>query len=85
MSEFNRDQERLRQAILDELEANGGDLLTSQLRDSLFAEHAPPKTKERSFHRHLLRIAEKMERKGDIKTKREHTSSSRPELRWVKQ
>lgn len=84
MSEFNRDQERLRQAILDEIEANGGSALTSQLRETLYGPHASEDTKKRSFHRQLLRLAEKMEEAGDIRTEREKTKSSKKELRWYK-
>lgn len=82
MTEFNPNQERLRQAILDELEERGGDALTSELRNALYPEHSNEKQMKQSFKRYLLRIGEKMDENEDIETTEEHTTSSRKELRW---
>lgn len=84
MTDFNPGQERLRQAVLNELEECGGDALTSQLRDALYPEYEGEYDKKPSFKRYLLRVGDKMEENEDIRTTEEHTTSSRGELRWHK-
>jgi len=80
---FNQDQERLRQAIIDEIEENGGDALTSTLRDNLFAEFGYREENKSSFQRQLLRMEKKMTENGDVETVEEHSKSSNPEWRWM--